>query len=277
MAHDNASIFEELAPYARMTVVPGVTIGQMNYVNQSDLYSVGAFSSTTAGVVSANTEVQLFNAALFESAINQGFTAGSMTLNQTNSRFSKGQAPANQAFIATHAGFWLGKRIDADNNANLDLTAVGTEQLLTAAAAPVPINAGTFIGANDLFSVSQNFSWDLTIGRGITRTIGTLSEYVVPGSYAIEANDPVDGLLGVSPPTTAPTAVVPVQHGSPCSTLKKLEVPIIFPPLVNVSISAKCGSPFQLLPQGTPANAAAATGVTIGMVLRGYLMTMPVG
>lgn len=276
MAHDNASIFEELAPYARMTVVPGVTIGQMNYVNQSDLYSVGAFSSTTAGVVSANTEVQLFNAALFESAINQGFTAGSMTLNQTNSRFSKGQAPANQAFIATHAGFWLGKRVTGalDNTANLDLTVAGQEQLLTAGATPIAINAGTFDGVNDLFAVSQNFSWDLTIGRGITRTIGTLSEYIVPGSYAIEANDPVDALQIAG--ATALTSVVPVQHGSPCSTLKKLEVPIVFPPLVNVSISAKCGSPFQLLPQ-SQANAAVATGVTVGMVLRGYLMTMPVG
>lgn len=276
MAHDNASIFEELAPYARMTVVPGVTIGQMNYVNQSDLYSVGAFSSTTAGVVSANTEVQLFNAALFESAINQGFTAGSMTLNQTNSRFSKGQAPANQAFIATHAGFWLGKRVTGalDNTGNLDLTVAGQEQLLTAGATPIAINAGTFDGVNDLFAVSQNFSWDLTIGRGITRTIGTLSEYIVPGSYAIEANDPVDALQIDG--ATALTSVVPVQHGSPCSTLKKLEVPIIFPPLVNVSISAKCGSPFQLLPQ-SQADAGVATGVTVGMVLRGYLMTMPVG
>jgi len=276
MAHDNASIFEELAPYARMTVVPGVTIGQMNYVNQSDLYSVGAFSSTAAGVVSANTEVQLFNAALFESAINQGFTAGSMTLNQTNSRFSKGQAPANQAFIATHAGFWLGKRVTGalDNTANLDLTVAGQEQLLTAGATPIAINAGTFDGVNDLFAVSQNFSWDLTIGRGITRTIGTLSEYIVPGSYAIEANDPVDALQIDG--ATALTSVVPVQHGSPCSTLKKLEVPIVFPPLVNVSISAKCGSPFQLLPQ-SQANVAVATGVTVGMVLRGYLMTMPVG
>jgi hypothetical protein len=252
MAMEEKSIFEELAPYARMVVVPGVTVGNLTYSNQQDLYSTSIFSSSAAGIVAANTTVQFYVGALGEQAAQQGYAGGTLSLAQTNSTFSKGQAPANQVYIATHAGFLLSKM---DVTTDLSL---GTERETLLQASNL-----TAVAANksDTFAVGQNFSWDLTIGRGITRTIGLLSEYTTPGAYGITDEGP----------TAAPLATVSVQNGSPYAGMVKLAVPIVFPPLVNVSISATNGSPFTL-------NAtAAATNVQIKMILRGYLMTMPVG
>lgn len=250
MAMQEKSIFEELAPYAKMVVVPGVTVGNLTYSNQQDLYSTSVFTSSAAGIVAANTTVQFYVGALGESAIQQGYGAGTLSLAQTNSTFSKGQAPANQVYIATHAGFLL-SRISGT-----DLTATPTENLLLTSN----LTAGA-TNRGDVFSVGQNFSWDLTIGRGITRTIGLLSEYTVSQAFSI--TDEGD--------SAAPIAAVSVQNGSPCVGITKLQVPIVFPPLVNVTITASNGSPFTLR------NIAAATNVQVKMIMRGYLMTMPVG
>lgn len=253
------SIFEELAPYARMVVVPGVTVGNLTYSNQQDLYSVAAFQSDGGGNVLANTTVQFFNGAQGESAINQGFLSGTLSLNQTNSKFSKGQAPANQVYIATHAGFQVSQI------SSLDLAAgTPTEGLLKVGT----LAAGSL---NDVYSIAQNFSWDLTIGRGITRTIGNLAEYAMPQIFATTDEGPVAASLGaVAGPPTSAVANVAGQLGSPYCDLRKLEVPLIFPPLVNVNLTASTGSPFRLF-------TAATNNVQIKMILRGYLMTMPVG
>jgi hypothetical protein len=245
MASEEKSVFEELAPFARMVVVPGVTVGNLVYSNQQDLYSSSAFAAA-AGAVAANTQLQFFTGALNESAVQQGYTAGTLSISQTNSKFSKGQAPANQVYIATHAGFLISKI------STLDLTATPNELLL-----PISNNGAVSFGG-DVFSVGQNFSWDLTIGRGITRTIGTLSEYNANGAWAVRD----EGEKGAATATTAG------QNGKPGCQMQRLQVPIVFPPLVNVGITAANGSPFQLL---------AAANVQVRMILKGYLMTMPVG
>ena len=247
MAYEEKSVFEELAPFARMVVVPGTTVGNLVYSNQQDLYSTSVFSSDGTGVVAANTTVQFFVGALGESAIQQGYGAGTLSLAQTNSRFSKGQAPANQVYVATHAGFLL-SRISGT-----DLTATPTESLLSIS------NAGF---GGDVFSVGQNFSWDLTIGRGITRTIGNLAEYNANSAWAIRDEGPVAATVN---------NLTSGQNGKPGCQMQRLQVPIVFPPLVNVNLTASCGSPFQLV------NTAAATNVQVKMILKGYLMTMPVG
>jgi len=118
-------------------------------------------------------------------------------------------------------------------------------------------------GLSDCYSVAQNFSWDLTIGRGITRTIGTLSEYCAPGTFAANSDTVTGG---------AANGLITSQLGTPDCCLKRLEVPLIFPPLVNTTIEVKTGSPFQLDQQG----GAAAKNLQIRMILRGFLMTMPV-
>lgn len=248
MAYEEKSVFEELAPFSRMVVVPGVTVGNLVYSNQQDLYSTSVFSSSATGVVAANTTVQFFVGALGESAIQQGYGAGTLSLAQTNSRFSKGQAPANQVYVATHAGFLLSQI------SGTDLTATPTESLLRIS------NTVNFKG--DTFSVGQNFSWDLTIGRGITRTIGNLAEYNANGVW---------GIRDEGPAAATANTLISGQNGKPGCQMQRLQVPIVFPPLVNVSLTASCGSPFVLV------NTAAATNVQVKMILKGYLMTMPVG
>lgn len=252
------SIFEELAPYARMVVVPGVTVGNLTYSNQQDLYSTSVFSTGGTGIISANQQLQFFNAALGESAINQGYAGGVLSLAQTNSKFSKGQAPANQVYIATHAGFQL-SQISAT-----DLSAAHRESLLIGLSE-------TTTNQNDAFTVAQNFSWNLTIGRGITRSIGTLAEYGSAGVWAYQD----DGFAnaGVNDGDTSFA-----QLGSPCLGLKKLEVPLVFPPLVNVQIGATNSSFLQLQQAwNSTGTGAGAINVQVRMILRGYLMTMPVG
>jgi hypothetical protein len=255
MAVEEKSIFEELAPYAKMVVVPGVTVGNLTYSNQQDLYSSAVFATSAAGVVAANTTVQFYQGALGESAIQQGYTGGTLSLAQTNNKFSKGQAPANQVYIATHAGFLLSQISGAA--APPSLAAAVTESLLQTSTLALAANGNKC----DVYQIAQNFSWDLTIGAGITRTIGTLSEYTAPGVFSVTDEGPA----------AVPAGSISGQNGSPCAEMKRLQVPLVFPPLVKVQITASNGSPFILL------NTATETSVQIKMILRGYLMTMPVG
>lgn len=236
------TIFEQLSPYAGMTVVPnGVTVGKLNYANQQDLYS-DSVNSLIASNVTANTEYQFLTAAITETG--QGWTNG-LTLAQTNSRFSKGQPPANQCFIGTELGFAAWYNTPASGSA-LDPTNTQTTVLPT---------------ADDLFAIIQNFSWDLTIGRGITRTIGSLLEYPKAGGvYAAQGSQ-----------TAVPVLQTTAQNGAPNFCAVKLPIPIIFPPLINVQITAKCGNSFAL---STPPSATAA--LVIRLRIGGFLMTMPV-
>jgi len=163
-----------------------------------------------------------------------------LTLAQTNSKFSKGQPPANQCFVGTDLSFsaWY-------NGTSVDPTASQTLALPT---------------ADDLFAIIQNFSWDLTIGRGITRTIGSLLEYPQAGGvFAAQTTQ-----------TAVPVLQKSAQNGSPDYVSVKLPIPIIFPPLINVQITAKCGNAFNL-----PA-ATASAALVIRLTIGGFLMTMPV-
>jgi hypothetical protein len=239
------TIFEQLAPYAGMTVVPnGVTVGKLNYANQQDLYSDAVNSLDGNNNVPANVEYQFLTSALTETG--QGWTNG-LTLGQTNSKFSKGQPPANQCFVGTELGFAAWYNTPASGSA-LDPTNTQTTTLLS---------------SQDLFAVIQNFSWDLTIGRGITRTIGSLLEYPKAGGVYAAQSSQVAG----TPSTPQGSA----QNGAPTYCAVKLPIPIIFPPLINVQITAKCGNAFTL--SNTPSSSAA---LVIRLRLGGFLMTMPV-
>ena len=238
------TIFEQLAPFASLTVVPnGVTVGKLNYANQQDLYS-DSVNSLVSSEVPANTEYQFITAALTETG--QGWSNG-LTLSQTNSKFSKGQPPANQCFVGTELGFAAWYNTPASGSA-LDPTNTQTTTMLSAA---------------DLFAVVQNFSWDLTIGRGITRTIGSLLEYPKAGGVFAAQASQVAG--------TPATAQSSAQNGAPNYCAVKLPIPIIFPPLINVQITAKCGNGFAL---SAPPSATAA--LVIRLRIGGFLMTMPV-
>lgn len=230
-----ATIFEQLAPYASMTVVPGVTVGQLNYANQQDLFADATFQQS-GGAVPANQSLSFYQAALQE--VGGGFSTG-LTLGQTNSKFSKGQPPANQVFIGTHFGFGV-CYADTNNPAS------GLAQQL--------------FGADDLFALIQNFSWDLQIGNGIIRTIGSLAEYPDVGGAWSESRGSLGG--------QTPSAQTGAQNGIPACHKAKLPIPIVFPPLINVNITAACGNAFTL--------SVSDKYVSVRATLSGFLMTMPV-
>lgn len=238
------TIFEQLAPYAGMTVVPGVTVGRLNYANQQITFSDATFALSTK-LVQANTEVQFVTSAITETG--QGFSSG-LTLGQTNSKFSKGQPPANQCLVARQLGFGVYYLLDDQDAPTND---------------PADILKFTLPSARDLFAILSNFSWDLTIGRGIARTIGGLMEYPdAGGAWSTTLTSVTAGEV------VAPT--VGAQNGVPACHFVTLPIPIIFPPLVNVAITAKCGSSFNLL--DAPNNSQVVFRLSLG----GFLMTMPV-
>ena len=244
MAAQNANIFEELAPFSRLTVIPGVSVGQLNYVNQQDLFYTAAVTAT-GGAFNANTQLQFFQASIGDAATSAGYASGTLSLAQTSSRFPRGQAPANQAFVAVSAGF----SVTALTNLNLD-------------GSPSVPQAVLLSDPDDLYAIANQFSWDLTIGRGITRTIGPLAAYCGPDAVTALQNDTA------SPVTAGNNGTV--QLGKPSQGFTKLQVPIVFPPLVNVTITAQNGSPFTL-------QSASTVNLQFRISLRGYLMTMPVG
>lgn len=256
---EQKNVFEELAPYARMVVVPGVTVGQLTYINQQTLFSDSVFSTSPEGLVAANQNVTFFSSALNDSADGQGFAAGQvMTLGQTNSKFSRGQAPANQCYVAVAMGFQISRVTSANTT---DVT-----------------NFKGLLTPKDVFSIAQNFAWSLSIGRGIERTIGQLCEWPAgTGAWGLN-NDGGLGLTGlladIMPSTIAPvvSAGYTGQLGSPNGQMRRLHVPIVFPPLVNVSLRAQCGNAFLL-----QTRIASAETICIRQVLKGYLMTMPAG
>ena len=245
-----ANIYEELAAYADMIVVPGLTVGKLVYANAMTLYSTAGFN-VASGAVVANTKLDLYQVQIGESG--QGFTTA-VTLGQTNSRFSKGTAPKNQVFIATHAGF------EIFGCSSLDPTSALQENML-----PPEV----------IFALADQFSWDLNIGRGQTRTIGTLLEYGASSGAWAASQEAISagslyGTVG--------------QLGLPGGAMKRLATPLIFPPQIPVEISAKCGNGFTLINQGV--NAAltdnslgtpiATTNICVRQHLRGFLMTTPV-
>ena len=251
------NIFEELAPYSRLTVIPGISVGQLNFVNQQDLVYT-AVTTATSGAVAANTQLQFFQGTLGDSATTAGYSAGQLSLSQTNSRFPRGQAPANQCFLAVSAGFSVTLLRDSTGTAAdaIDLT-----------KSP---KAAQFYDPDDLYQIAHSFSWDLTIGRGITRTIGPIAAYCGPDNVTTLQNDTSGDASSPTNLLASAQGVGTCQLGKPGMGFTKLKVPIVFPPLVNVAINAQNGSPFTL------ANSGVNSYIQFRLTLRGYLMTMPV-
>lgn len=229
------SFLEDLGPYASM-VIPeyGAQVNSLVYANTQDLVSTGAIPLTT-GVMAASANVSLYQAALTE--VGQGFTTG-LTLGQTNSQFSKGQAPKNQVYVATHIGFEIFGLSGVDPSTTI------TEQLFD---------------ADSVFSLATNLSWNLSIGRGNVRTIGTLLDYpATAGGWAFRGDDPAVGGIAA-------------HNGLPGAGLRKLATPICFPPLVPVVINVALGKfPVTMCDSSVPA-------VGIRCYLKGALMTAPQG
>tara|TARA_R110000851_G_scaffold27390_6_gene77011 strand:+ start:6117 stop:6875 length:759 start_codon:yes stop_codon:yes gene_type:complete len=247
MAQQN--IFDELAPYAALTVVPGVTVGQLNYVSHSDLYASGVIPCTAAKIAS-DSKIKLFDKAIGETGAGW---SGPLTEAQTNVKFSGGRIGANQCYVATHVSVAISQVNSTDPNGTL------VHNLLPTADA--------------LWAVATNFSWNLTTGRGITRNIGPLLQWpAASGVYGITGESAANlGRVAPAAGTIAPSYAA--QNGAPDCAARKLSEPIVFAPLVNTSIEVSCGNNFQLSLAGT----SVSYPIQILMTLKGFLFTMPVG
>lgn len=237
-SYDFPTLYQELQPYADMVVTTTrgrqITVGDMQYVTHQTLYSTAVYAPGAAAVTPF--QVDLFKAGLNEQG--QGW-AGSLTKSETNFEGSNGQFAANQAFVATRAAWSVWKLNDHATN-----TDANQYQL--------------FAQADDLLPIITKGVWDLSIGRGPTRIIGNLTDY--PAGYGVHA---VNGGIAVA----LGGATTGMQNGCPGVPMKPLDIPIVFPPLVSVDISAKWRSGFTL--SGNPGY------IAVKLALFGFQFTMP--
>lgn len=232
---DQMSTMQALAPFGKM-IVPeskGLTLADFVYANTQDLTST-ALIPITAGVIAKDASAALYSSSLGQ--VGQGWTTPA-TLGQTNSNFTKGQAPKNQVFVALFSGF----EIFFEANGTDPGVAGGLTEALLA--------------ANQVFSVGTNFSWTLQLGDGNLRNLGALLDY--PGSQG--------GWAGVGD-DPAPY-FVSAQNGLPGLAKRQLSLPIVFPPLIPVTFNTLCGNSFTVATSGVTAN------LGIRMFLQGVLMT----
>lgn len=245
---NQGSIFEDLAPYASMIVDQGrgVTVADLAFASAQDYWSTCAIPLTAvAGTVAANNEEQLFQTET--GAIGQGFTVAS-TISQTNN-VNGDRMPSNQVYVGLKCGFNLYN--------------------LPTVAALTPYNL--FSTPTDLAAVADNFAWTLNVGDGIKRDIGSLIGY--PAGTGIYAATP-----GLAPTTAAAGPGIPssqgVQNGGPNVSMRKLPLPVIFPPNIRTAITVRNGNQF-VLNDTTALNWVANSVIAIKMTFRGYMMTLP--
>lgn len=260
MAIKNQSFLAELQPYAKMTVVPGVTVGDLNFASAQSVFSTGYIPPSAQDQIGANSSVDLYQAAIGDNG--QGLAPGQvMTRAQTSWINTQGRLPANEVFIGIRCGFTAYKHRNSD-------------KALTAGASFAP-TAGVyssqllFPDVAALWQILHSFSWEYQIGDGIVRNSGALSGFP-QGGGVYEA--PAAGTVGDA---------IAVQSGWPCPvTMAELPIPFMFLPNITSRITVKCGNLLKLEPS--------LTGITldnggtnseylaIRIALQGYKLTMPV-
>ena len=241
------SIFEDLAPYASMIVDQGkgVTVSDLAFASAQDYWSTCAVAvnGSTAGLIDANSEENLFEKKIGDTG--QGFTAA-LTISQTNN-VNGDRMPANQVYVGLKAGFNL-----------YHLNDVGTLSAYKLFDVP-----------QDLAAVADNFCWSLNVGDGIKREIGSLLSF--PHGCGVDS-----GTQGQFITAAGAGAGIPntqgAQNGGPLVEMRKLPLPVIFPPNIKVAITAKCGNTFTLT---STTFWAVSDAVAIEMTFRGYMMTLP--
>ena len=252
MAHTK-SIFEELAPFASMIVDQGrgVTVSDLAFASAEDRYSTCAIP-LAAGQMAANQTQKLFLNNIGETG--QGWTAA-MTVAETNNT-SGARQPSNQVYIATHCGFFM-------------YSTVGVGTLAAEGGINYSSVAGVRPHANQMI-LGLNSTWNLTIGDGIKRTLGTVLEYPagagVYGEIACSTN-------GVTPAAGNAIYAEYAQNGTPtdgsCGK-RKLPIPVIFPPNISVDIEVQTGAATLSLTAPIPAAA-----IAYRQTFNGFRMTLP--
>lgn len=252
MAIKNVEYLKDLQPYARMTVVPGVTVGDLNFSSAQSYFSTTFISPLNTDTIGANTDADLFQAAIGDSG--QGLAAGvTMTRGQTNVLDSQGRLPANEVFIGIKCLVSVYKHVNGANGASL-ATLTGSSQTTVSTVA-------------GLQSALKSLSWEFQIGDGIIRNAGALIGYPQGGGVW-------------EPPTAAGIAVatgIAVQSGIPlaCDS-RKLPIPFLFLPNIVTRVKIKSGGEFTV-PGIAPGGAQSpAEFLAVRMTFQGYKLTMPV-
>lgn len=236
------SIFEELAPFASMVVDQGrgVVVSDLAFASAEDRYST-AFIQLGAGVsLPANSSVKLFQTNIGGTGQGSPFA---LTVAETNNTNGDRQ-PSNQVYIATHFGYQL-----------YAVTSGST------AISPLASYA-------DVYKIAAGTSWNLTIGDGIKRTLGTVLEY--PAGSGVDGQATGGATFGTAFPNNGWVG---------CSS-RKLPIPVIFPPNIQVDIELLTGNAQQL--QGNAystggVGAALAVGdyIAYRATFHGFRMTLP--
>lgn len=255
--------FDELAPFVKMIVSPnGVTVGDLAFVSAQTVSSSALTKITAANTVNGDLSLDLFQSAIGD--VGQGY-ATALTRSEGSWLDSAGRLPANQVFVGISCGFQAYLR---STDSTTDTTAAVT------LIRNVPA----------LQAIGQALTWDLTVGDGITRTIGSIGAY--GGLGGITGAVPLAGVTvtsgqGAFNTTTTLAGAAGVMLGDPCNEGVRLRVPLIFPPNINVRIKVRNGNLFKVEQYANAAGAAADTlpansFLCIKQYIRGYLCTMPV-
>jgi len=234
--HLSKDIYTELAPYADMVVDQGrgVTIQDLTFASMEDYWSTGAIAASS-GELTSNSTVELFTKNIGESG--QGFTAA-LTSSETNNKNGNRQ-PSNEVYIGLAAGFQV-----------YYTSGVGS------------LDPEFFIQPEDIGKIGLATSWTLTVGNSIERRLGTVLEYPAgSGPYADLA-----GYGGATPNAAVGAAV----NGAPWCGKRKLAIPVVFPPNIQVALKLEVGSG-----SGALAALSGTEAICFRMTFRGFRMTLP--
>jgi hypothetical protein len=261
MAIKNEQFLKELQPYSKMTVVPGVTVGDLNFASAQSAYSTTYIAPQANDQFAANREADLFQAAIGDNG--QGLASGQvMSRAQTNWLDTAGRLPANEVFLGIRCLVSVYKH----TNAPFATLANGASfaNVTTTFSKQMPI---TNVAA--VFAIINGFSWEYQVGDGIIRNVGALAGYPQGGGVW-------------SSPVAAFTTAEAAQNGYPCPTVaKELPIPFMFLPNINTRVKVKSGSQINV-PAGTfnlgagGAEPVVADFLAIRMTFQGYKLTMPV-
>lgn len=245
------SIFEELKPFASMVIDQsrGVAVSDLAFSSAEDFYSTAAIGLSTLTLPAGST-AQLFSANIGDNG-GQGFANVSLTIGETNNKNGDRQ-PSNNVYIATHFGFQV-------------YAVTSVDQLNV-----VPIN-----NPISMYKVAANTAWSLTVGDGIKRTLGTVLEY--------PAGSGIDTALSLQNTTTAAAYALASfsNNGWVGCQKRKLPIPIIFPPNIQVEIELKTGASQVLIDNDTTTGAAVGAvsfsggAICYKATFSGFRMTMP--
>lgn len=260
MAIKNEQFLKELQPYSRMTVVPGVTVGDLNFSSAQSVFSTGYIAPSANDNFAANSEVQLFQAAIGDNG--QGLAPGQvMSRGQTNWQDTAGRLPANEVFLGIRCLVSVYKHHNVV--ANVFGASFAGDGVSFSSQGPINDVAATH-------EIVKSFSWEYQTGDGIIRNVGPLASYP-QGGGAWEA--PAPGI------TSAALGAIGVQNGYPCPTVAtELPIPFMFLPNITTRVTVKCGSPLALTAGSFTVATAETAGdfLAIRMTFQGYKLTMPV-